>query len=220
MSDKIVGILVALLVGIVIIRFFLKADVEIFDFTKRSLCENSIAEANKNLKPKFDCEAKLVTIQAEEFVSEPIGDEVKKKLADKFIECFEQVTTSSGKYYAPYGFSYSGRDYTGVYCLICSVIEFKDIPNFSGLYKYMSLTHALAKQTYWERYAMRKLTPQESQEFALENDKFDTSRKYAILWRVSQKHMGEYVPDIIVPNEIMILPYDELLPDTCTYVMN
>ena len=186
-------------------------------FGDLAICEQSLSTAHVNWVSDFECKPHYETLKKEDFDEDNLEHEVKRKLADKFIDCWGMVTNSNGEYYIPYK-----PDPSLKYCLICDIVDFEDIPSFRGLYKWMSIYNVEGKQSYWEKYSQKTLTEDEAKEFEKVQDEYDTSKTYAIFWQKGFDVIQASTISIPIElrGEIRITPYDELIPTHCEVVMN
>jgi len=172
-----------------------------------TICEQSVVQSGLAGVPDFKCEAKYDTLKRVDLSAKGSLDEaVKRELSDRMYVCWKK--TGKGLV-DPYKNSYelkslfTGPSVTNVY-LICDVIDFKDIPKFSGLMYWDALNKPnQGKVTYFDYLYNRRPTADELTEFGLMKDTYDTSQRYAIAWKYSRSGGNK-------TNSIVLVPYSQL----------
>lgn len=199
----------------------------------RTLCLNSIAFASSRKTPDFSryaCQAPREVIAKKDFEDDYLDDGVKREIGDLMLDCWSLSNAGKLMPYTASPNEWGLCDYID-FNLICSIVSFEDIEPFKGLYSWL-IDHPRSGARSAESY-FRHLYGAPTNEIVelhnQEQDEYDTSKEYAVVWKVAYKvaykiarvqpEEIERIIPVVVDKEwsgVVFVPYSEIIPPTIT----
>ena len=156
-----------------------------------NICKLSISTSVASKLLNLNCEPARAEIKRTDFKADAtaagLDELVKKEIAGRMWACWDNVGKGSLN---PYKSTYEAGSIVStqqgkitIY-LICDIIKFKDIANFSGLDEFLTLNSpSKGKVNYFSYLNGRNPTPEEVSEFEKLSDLYFTSDEYVVAWK-------------------------------------
>ena len=194
---KLTLVLIVLIILLLVGKTILEGQNRVYSST---ICQASIAYASSKKEPDFGkaCVPEEVVISKDDFDQDAyIDDEVKKIIGEEMMDCWS--LSSSGKL-MPYQSDYTGwgNCYFMDFSFICSIVKFEDIEPFKGLYAWLISNPRPGTpnpETYFT-YLYGTPSKQLVEFHSKAQDEYDTSKQYAVVWKVIYNPYDALNPDI------------------------
>ncbi len=191
------------------------------DLVDRELCKHTITEGEGTKIADFECPARRVHIEKqEEYNDEHVKDEIAKSM----ISCWKLV--GSGEH-NPFRRKTPVRTTPkSKICLICDIISFDEMGTIDHLYLWMARNRPFVageEKSYFEVLMGRPIEEEEVELFQNSNYRINTSKEYAVAWRISSKTRAPTTYGTQTEKnsqDIIIVPYSDLLDGYCEDVLN